>query len=620
MRADQTVASAKPLARHSLRWRLPLLIETLIILVLVAFLGVAYREVKGNLWQSAATRAQAMADQLAGLLTQSVQQRLTEFRRVARQPAVRRLLRHPSDVAREEGQVSLATLTGNGPQRIDVWDTAGQCVVSLSLPPTASDLLPPSSAPSTSGVASLQRSHDVVFSESVVDILPEPAPDGRAATSQDRLGFLVVRRTITAAPTADVLNRLVGKGATIGVGNKTGDVWTDLTHAIEAPSINLGRLGLAEYSGSDGQRHLGSLADIRGTPWAVWVEFPHGVIFAPARAFLQRMVLMALGFVLVSGMVIAVVAARITTPLYELTKASEAIAGGEYSRRVAIRRRDEIGRLSVTFNAMAEQVESAQRGLEARVRERTANLEQAGQLLEQHVTELAAVNRELEAFSYSVSHDLRAPLRHITGFAKLLEQSESSSLGTEGRRYLTTMTEAATRMGRLVDDLLSFSRVGRTPLARAPVNLNHLVRDVHQEVTADLNGREVAWRFHDLPAVEGDRSMLRLVLLNLLSNAVKYSAGRPRAEIEIGTLPNGGAETVVFVRDNGAGFDMQYADKLFGVFQRLHSSDEFEGTGIGLANVRRIVQRHGGRTWADGRVDGGATFYFSLPNERTAAQ
>jgi light-regulated signal transduction histidine kinase (bacteriophytochrome) len=195
----------------------------------------------------------------------------------------------------------------------------------------------------------------------------------------------------------------------------------------------------------------------------------------------------------------------------------------------------------------------------------------------------------------------------------MLGEAASASLDATGRRYLTTITEAATRMGRLIDDLLSFSRVGRTRLVCSRVDLGQVARDAQREVAADLNGRDVSWQFHDLPTVDADPSLLRQVFVNLLSNAVKYSSTRPRATIEVGTTASDGHETVVFVRDNGVGFDMQYVDTLFGVFQRLHRSDEFEGTGIGLANVRRIVQRHGGRTWAEGRIDAGATFYFSLP-------
>jgi PAS domain S-box-containing protein len=234
-----------------------------------------------------------------------------------------------------------------------------------------------------------------------------------------------------------------------------------------------------------------------------------------------------------------------------------------------------------------------------------------------HIGELAALNQELEAFSYSVSHDLRAPLRHVTGFAALLDAHASATLDEKGRRYLTTITAAASRMGRLIDDLLTFSRMGRTPLAKRRVPLDDLVQDVRREVSAGLDEGKIEWNIRPLPIVEADPSMLRLAMINLLSNAVKYSSPRTPAHIEVGT--NGhhgnGDETVFFVRDNGVGFDMQYAPKLFGVFQRLHGADEFEGTGIGLANVRRIIQRHGGRVWAEAEVDRGATFFVSLPGK-----
>ena len=234
--------------------------------------------------------------------------------------------------------------------------------------------------------------------------------------------------------------------------------------------------------------------------------------------------------------------------------------------------------------------------------------------LEGRVAELGALNHELEAFSYSVSHDLRAPLRHIAGFARMLEQSSGASLDEKGSRYLRTITDAAQRMGRLIDDLLLFSRMGRTQMTESSVDLYALALKVRQDMQSEIDGRDVVWRMDGLPEVRGDESMLRQVLVNLISNALKYTATRDRAEIEIGTSPNGGRDTIFFVRDNGVGFDMRYAHKLFGVFQRLHRAEEFEGTGVGLANVRRIIERHGGRTWADAELGRGATFYFSLPN------
>jgi len=226
--------------------------------------------------------------------------------------------------------------------------------------------------------------------------------------------------------------------------------------------------------------------------------------------------------------------------------------------------------------------------------------------------ELSAANDELEAFSYSVSHDLRAPLRHVSGFIDLLNKRAGAALDAESHRYLDTISRAALHMGRLIDDLLVFSRAGRAEMRLARVNLAALVAGVVVEARRGAADREIEWVIGALPAVDADTAMLRQALVNLLENAVKYTRPAAHARIEVGHHLDG-AEHVFHVRDNGVGFDMRYADKLFGVFQRLHRAEDFEGTGIGLANVRRIVGRHGGRTWAEGAVGSGATFYFSLP-------
>jgi PAS domain S-box-containing protein len=233
-----------------------------------------------------------------------------------------------------------------------------------------------------------------------------------------------------------------------------------------------------------------------------------------------------------------------------------------------------------------------------------------------HAKELGAVNEELEAFSYSVSHDLRAPLRHIHGYVEMLRAATEGQLSPKATHYLKTITDASVEMGELIDDLLDFSRVGRVDVARAPVDLNELVKTVIGGLEMATRHRAIVWDVAPLPEVAGDAALLKQVFTNLIDNALKYSRTRDPATIAIGCAGDELGRAVLFVRDNGVGFDMQYAHKLFGVFQRLHRPEEFEGTGIGLATVRRIVGRHGGRTWAQGALNQGATFSFTL--ERTA--
>jgi signal transduction histidine kinase len=244
---------------------------------------------------------------------------------------------------------------------------------------------------------------------------------------------------------------------------------------------------------------------------------------------------------------------------------------------------------------------------------REQEIQSLNQELARRSTELESINKELEAFAYSVSHDLRAPLRHIAGYTGLLQKKASSTLDEKSSRYLSMILDSAKRMGNLIDDLLAFSRIGRAETQKTLFSLTQLVREALTEVRQDAEGRNIAWKVGALPEFYGDRSMLRLVLVNLISNAIKFTRTRSQAEIEIGCADGKSDDLVVFVRDNGVGFDMKYVNKLFGVFQRLHQSDAFEGTGIGLATVQRIVHRHGGKVWAEGVVDGGATFYFSAP-------
>jgi PAS domain S-box-containing protein len=246
-------------------------------------------------------------------------------------------------------------------------------------------------------------------------------------------------------------------------------------------------------------------------------------------------------------------------------------------------------------------------------------LKAAEQGLRERSLELEALNHDLEAFTYSVSHDLRAPLRHVAGFARILEEDYGAGLDEKAGGHLRRIVEGARHMGELIDDLLKLSRLGRRPLEREPCELGVLVEEARHEVAAESPERPIEWRIGRLPRVECDRGLVRQVFVNLLANAVKYSRPRPRSEVEVGAMQQGGA-TVFYVRDNGVGFDMKYAHKLFGVFQRLHGVAHFEGSGIGLATVQRIVHKHGGRAWAQAAVDQGATFYFTLEPARDDAQ
>ncbi len=232
------------------------------------------------------------------------------------------------------------------------------------------------------------------------------------------------------------------------------------------------------------------------------------------------------------------------------------------------------------------------------------------ELLEIQSKKLKEVNDELESFSYSVSHDLRAPLRHIDGFSKLLSKAQNE-LTNENKLYLSYITESVSKMGKLIDNLLAFSRISKDEIKKTKVDLNKIVAEVIFELKTEIEDRNINWKITDLPVVEADHAMMKQVYLNLLSNAIKFTQKKEDPNIEV-SFNNDNGKKIFCVKDNGAGFDMKYIDKVFGIFQRLHTNKEFEGTGIGLANVKRIITKHGGKVWAEGEVNKGASIYFTL--------
>ena len=369
----------------------------------------------------------------------------------------------------------------------------------------------------------------------------------------------------------------------------------------------------AGLSGSDG---VAFYVDYRNIPvigaykWlpeynmCLITEVDQAEAYAPVNSMAVTMV------TIVSLLTLIVVAAgfllarTITQPLARLVAgAAEIGRHGHLDQKVGTDDRDEIGELSRAFDRMAAELKETTVSiddLERRIHERTAQLE--------------AANRELEAFTYSVSHDLRAPLRAIDGYTRILLEDYQPLLDDEGKRICSVISQGAHKMSDLIDDLLAFSRLGRAAINPSNIDMETLAKTIFQELTTVQSRKRIDFQMDSLPPAVGDPALLRQVWVNLLSNSIKFSRKKKRAVIRV-RGENTENETVYSVQDNGVGFDMQYSDKLFGVFQRLHSVKEFEGNGVGLALVQRVIHRHGGRVWAEGEVGKGATFYFTLPRQ-----
>lgn len=303
---------------------------------------------------------------------------------------------------------------------------------------------------------------------------------------------------------------------------------------------------------------------------------------------------------------------QISGPILQLAGTARAISEGrDYNVRAQSFGEDELGILTRAFNHMLNQIQEREAALRASERELQDLNRELEQRVLQRTAELAATNRELEAFTYSVSHDLRAPLRHVDAFAQLAAEQQMTAESPELRKYVSRIREGVQNMGRLIDDLLNLSRVGRADVLQQPVALNRIVDEVLSEMGPEIENRNIEWSIGQLPTAVCDPGLMKQVFTNLITNAVKYTRPRKPAVIQIG-VENVDGTPAIYVRDNGVGFDSKYKDKLFGVFQRLHRAEDFEGTGVGLAIVKRILDLHGGRIWATSELDKGATFWFTF--------
>lgn len=583
----------------SLRWRLPALILALLAAIACSFAWSAYREVYRVLAIQGDQRVRGAAVQLADMLAQSAAGRLADCRRLASDAAVRRFVE-----TGETAEAALAALRAFGERNplatITLSARGGTAAtrlqaqkVTVERSPNALDGLEKQPA---EGISTLQATSGRVtyHTHAVVS-----APDAHTAAK----GVLSIERNLSSASGVALIQRLMGSGATLKLGNSAGDVWTDFSGRVDPPPGVAQGAASVSYVDRAGVKRLGNAVAVAGTPWLVWVDFDEAALFEPAAMLLRRMLPVTLLLIALGVVGVYATSARMTRPIQHLADAAEAIAAGDYSRRVVIKCGDEMGRLAAAFNTMAARVEASHETLETEVRERTRDL--------------AAMNRELEAFSYSVSHDLRAPLRSIDGFSQAVSEDCADRLGPEGQEHLSRIRRAAQHMGQLIDDLLKLARVTRAEMQWETIDVSAMAADVIAALRSAHPERTIDCQVQPGLRAVGDPRLVQIVLTNLLQNAWKFTAKRDRGRIEFGARANGGA-TVYYVGDNGAGFDMAYAGKLFGTFQRLHHQNEFAGTGIGLATVQRIVARHRGRIWAEGKVNEGATFSFTLQPETHA--
>jgi signal transduction histidine kinase len=369
---------------------------------------------------------------------------------------------------------------------------------------------------------------------------------------------------------------------------------TDFSAVPPVRAALAGQSGVMQYVNPiEGVEKLAAYLPLAGPLWTVVYAVPAHLAFAPIAHLTRRIMLISAGLAAFLGLLSVYMVRRIVGPLDQLTAAAARIGTGDLTSRIEVRTGDELERLAQAFNQMV------------------AALSEQETQLRQHAAQLQQANSELEAFAYSISHDLRAPLRAMNGFSHILLEEHAPHLQDEAQRYLSLVRDNAQHMGQLIDDLLTFSRLSRQPLKLQPVACANLVRQVLAELAHEHEGRRVDIAIGEMPLCQADPALLKQVFVNLLANALKFTRQRDPAVLTIGCREHAG-EPVYFVQDNGVGFDMRYVDKLFRVFQRLHRAEEYEGTGVGLAIVQRIIHRHGGRVWGEAAVNQGATFCFTL--------
>jgi len=581
--------------RHtlSIRQQLPLLICLLLIVVITLFGSISYLGVRRASMAIGEQRLQSLTEELSSLFKQNGHTLAASTQTLARQDDIVNYFPGDGATALASGRAPEALkqmLVDSMTVRAELRDLRGKLLLAAGRG-VSMDVEGEFSAgkPDSPFVGRIYLSGDSMFYPSIARIYRGPSPEG----------YLVRWRPVRTSPKAVVqLSQLLGTKAALYFGNDDGTLWTDMLKPVTntSPTVRNPRK-LLHYTGLNG-KVIGYTTSIPGSRWLIMVELSEDLILEAANRFLYWM--LGIGAVLViSGSLIAWFISRsVTRRLDRLMHATTVIAEGDYSSCVLVDRPDEIGKLAASFNTMMTQVRHTQEDLEDKVKRRTQELE--------------AVNKELEAFSYSVSHDLRAPLRAVSGYTMMLKEDYEHSFDDEARRITGNILSNVKMMGRLIDDLIGFSRLGKRDVRRQVTDMKELAEVCVAELLPAWPEVPFQVEIGVLPACMGDSDLLKQVWMNLIGNSMKYSSRQAAPRITIGATTEA-VGTVYFVRDNGAGFDMRYADKLFKVFQRLHSHDEFEGTGVGLALVKRILDKHRGDIRAESSPGNGAVFYFRIP-------
>ncbi|HEY6807378.1 MAG TPA: ATP-binding protein [Gemmatimonadales bacterium] len=585
------------------RWpitvKLPLLIGGLLVVVTAIYSSAAYTAMVRSALAIATAHLDTATVQFARSLHQSRDQLVGAMRGAADSAALREFLARPDGRHRTRALAVLQS-TGGPPAQLavsELLDAAGRQVLAIGGSERWNDSAV--RAELIRGAAGADSGYVGAF-RAVGDSILIPVA-GRVMAGGSLRGYLVQWHRLMTTPEARRrTGQIVGTGATIYLGNAAGDVWTDLSLRAPAPPVDVSQdTGVLRYRRAGGLDVLATARTVHGTPWIVLLEFPSADVVAPARLFLGR--LGAIGaIVLLLGLVAAYAVSRtLTRPLAQLTQAAEEIAAGSFTGTAGVAERgDELGRLASAFETMAQHVRASQQELEARVRARTAELQER--------------NEELEAFAYSISHDLRAPLRAMGGFSQAMLEDYGDRLDETGRGYAQRVVTAAQTMDQLIRDLLTYSKVTRSELELAPLNLSRILKGVVRGLEGEIRERRARVTLDELPPdVMGHESTLTQVMTNLLANAIKFVPPERPPEVRVRWERRGG-RLRLWVEDNGIGIAPEHHERVFRVFERLHAAEEYPGTGIGLAIVRKGAERMGGRAGLESTLGQGSRFWIEL--------